>query len=177
MSAWWSWVLIGVVFILGGLLALFNPFAATLTAEQIAAWLFLLGGLLQLVAAVRSGGWLARVLNVILALAALWLGVSLLANPLAGVLTLTLVVAILFLVNGAAKLLLALTMRGTVFFWPTVLSGAISVLLALMVFANFPQSAAVLLGVLLAVELVSSGVMIVAFALFVRHRGAGRVGI
>ncbi|MGC9419637.1 MAG: HdeD family acid-resistance protein [Rhodovulum sp.] len=166
--------LIGLVFILGGLFALFNPLAATLTAEQIAAWLFVLGGIMQLVAAVRTGGWGARLLNAVLALAYLWLGISLLANPLAGVLTLTVLVAIVFLVNGATKLLLALTMRGTPFLWPTAVSGAISLLLALMVFSNFPQSAALLLGVLLAVELVSSGVMILAFALFVRGSGTGR---
>ncbi|MCO8146106.1 DUF308 domain-containing protein [Rhodovulum tesquicola] len=176
MGSWWFWVLIGTVFILGGLFALFNPLAATLTAEQIAAWLFVLGGIAQLLGAVRTAGWTARILNVVLALAYLWLGVSLLANPLAGVLTLTVLVAILFLINGAAKLLLGLTMRGTSFFWPTMISGAVSVVLALMVLSNFPQSAAVLLGVLLAVELVSSGVMILSFALFVRGRGPGRGG-
>lgn len=176
MKAWLTWFLIGIVFILGGLLALFNPLAATVTAEQIAAWLFVLGGIAQLLSAFRMGSFAARVLNGILALAFLWLGTSLLVNPLAGLLTLTVLVAIMFLVNGSAKLLLAMTMQGTGFFWPTVLSGAVSVVLALMVFSNFPQSAAILLGALLAVELVSSGVMIMAFALFVRGSAARHDG-
>lgn len=174
MGSWWFWILIGVVFVLGGIFALLNPLAATFTVEQIAGWVFVVGGIAQLVGAVRTAGWTARILTLVLALASLWLGVSLLANPLAGVLTLTVLVAIMFLINGAAKLLLGFTMRGTPFFWPIMLSGAISVVLALMVFSNFPQSAAVVLGVLLAVELVSSGVMILSFALFLRASGAGR---
>lgn len=177
MKTWWFWVLIGITFIFGGLLALFNPFVATVTAEQIAAWLFVFGGIAQLVAAVRMGGWGSRILNAILALAYLWLGISLLANPLAGILTLTLIVSIIFMINGTAKLLLAFTMRKTTYFWPFLISGAVSVLLAVMVLSNLPQTASVLLGVLLAVELLSSGVMIIAFALFLKDSAPDRARI
>lgn len=34
----WIWLTAGVVAIIGGLLALFDPVAATFTAEQIAGW-------------------------------------------------------------------------------------------------------------------------------------------
>lgn len=173
MGKWMIWIVIGLGFLCGGFIALMNPFAATLTAEQIAAWLFLFGGLAQIVAAFRAEGMSARVLAIVLALVFLWLGVSLLANPLAGVLTLTLVVAMMFLANGVLKVLLSFTVRGTVYFWPILLSGAVSVILAIMVFANFPSSAAVLLGVLLAVELISTGAMMIAYALFLRRNPVG----
>lgn len=172
MGSWLIWLVIGLVFILGGIVSLLNPFAATVTAEQIAAWLFVFGGIAQVVAAFRAEGWGARILNIILALAYLWLGISLLANPLAGILTLTVLAAIMFLVNGILKVLLAFTLRGTGVFWPVLISGAISVILAVMVFTNFPQSAAILLGTLLAVELLSSGVMIVFYAFALRDEAA-----
>jgi uncharacterized membrane protein HdeD (DUF308 family) len=38
-----------------------------------------------------------------------------------------------------------------------------------MVFTNFPYSAAVVLGVLLAVELISSGITLVTFALLLKN--------
>lgn len=174
MASWLLWVIIGLVLVAGGVIALLNPFAATVTAVQIAAWLFLFGGVAQVVAAVQAGGWGARILNVVLALAYLWLGISLLANPLAGVLTLTVVVAIVFLVSGVLKTLLALTTRGSAFFWPILISGVLSIILALMVFSNFPQSAAVLLGALLAVELLSGGITVIAFGLYLkRHPPVG----
>lgn len=170
MKSWVLWLVIGAVLLVGGLVAIFNPFAATLTAQQIAAWLFLFGGIAQVVATIRSSDWGARIINLVLAVAYLWLGISLLGHPLAGILTLTVLVAIMFLVNGILKVLLSFTLRGTPNFWAVLLSGAISIALAIMVFANFPQSAAVLLGVLLAVELISTGAMMIAYALHLRDR-------
>jgi uncharacterized membrane protein HdeD (DUF308 family) len=170
MGSWLAWLVIGIFFVLGGVFCFFNPLAATLTAEQMAAWLFIIGGVAQAVAAFRAEGWGARVLSVILALAYLWLGISLLSNPLAGILTLTLVVAIMFFVNGSLKVVLAFsTARGTGAFWPILISGVVSVVLAIMVITNFPQSAAVLLGVLLAIELLSSGLVLIAYALALKN--------
>ena len=171
MSGWFWWLLIGIVMIVGGVAALLNPFAATVTAEQIAAWFFIFGGILQIIAVFQGEGWGAKIWALVLAVVFLWLGISLLANPLAGILSLTLVAAIMFLASGLAKVFFSFSVRGTGYFWPVLLSGAISVILALMVFSNFPQSAAVLLGILLAVELLSSGVTLISYAFFVKGGG------
>jgi len=169
MTNWFLWLIIGLLIIAGGISALYHPFLATLTAERIAAWVFIGGGILQLIGLFRELSWSARLWQLLLCAAFLFLGLSLLLNPLAGIVSLTLTVAILLLVSGVAKLIMALSARGTIVFWPVLLSGLVSAVLALIVFANFPQSAAVLLGVLLAVELLSTGFAIVAASLFVRR--------
>lgn len=169
MNHWLFWLLIGIVGLIGGVSALLNPFVATVTAEQIAAWFFIISGILQILAVFRTEGWGRRIWALILAAAFLWLGLTLLANPFAGIISLTLMAAIMFFVSGLTKMFGAFTMRGTGYFWMIFLSGAVSVLLAVMVFTNFPQSAAVLLGILLAVELLSSGAALIAFALFLRN--------
>lgn len=166
---WWIRVLVGGLMLLGGLVALADPLAATLTAEQIAAWVILAAGLIQIVDLVRSGSWSARLWTGVLAAAYLWLGVSLLLNPLAGVVALTVLVAAGFLVSGVAKLMFALRLRHSPLFWPFLLSALLSVILALMVFFNVAQAAAVLLGVMLATELVVSGATIVGYALWLRR--------
>ncbi|RBI83717.1 hypothetical protein DRV85_15370 [Rhodosalinus halophilus] len=176
MSGWFWWMLVGILFIVGGVVALFNPFAATVTAERVAAWFFIFGGLLQVVAVFQVSGWGARIWALVLAAVFLWLGVSLLSNPLAGILTLTIVAAIMFLASGIAKIFFSFAVRGSGYFWAMLLSGAISVVLALMVFSNFPQSAAVLLGVLLAVELLSSGATLISYALYLRSGGDEQQG-
>ena len=48
MKSWFLWLILGILMIAAGVFALFNPLAATLTAEQLAAWLFLFGGILQI---------------------------------------------------------------------------------------------------------------------------------
>lgn len=40
-----SWLLAGILSLIGGFIALTNPFAATLTAEMLAGWLLLFSGI------------------------------------------------------------------------------------------------------------------------------------
>lgn len=165
MKTVWLPIGLGVLMIVCGIIALLNPFATTLAVEQFLAWVFLIGGVFQLIAVFSAESWGQRIWGLILAAVNLWLGVSLLGNPLAGVITLTIVVGIMFAVSGVIKVIYAFNLRGTPFFWAVLISGAVSVVLAAMVFSNFPQSAAVLLGILLAVELLSSGVTLVAMGI------------
>ncbi|MFV0386586.1 HdeD family acid-resistance protein [Paracoccus sp. (in: a-proteobacteria)] len=164
MSGRIMWIVIGALSILAGILALANPLAATLTAEQLAGWAFLIVGALQAYAVFRGQVWGGRVWAILLAVALILLGVMLLARPLVGIVTLTLVVASMFFVSGVVKIVLSFSLRGTGAFWMLLLSGALSVLLALMIFGNFPASAATILGILLAVELISDGVSMIALS-------------
>lgn len=171
MKNWVLWLVVGIVSILGGLFALFNPVQATVAAEQIAGWMFLFVGVMQIFSALRENGFGAKIWALIVGAAGVFVGISLLANPLAGVLSLTVLVAILFLGLGIAKTFMAMPMRGTTFFWPVLISGLLSIVFALMIFGNFPSSAVVILGILLAIELISNGVALVALALM--RKGLG----
>lgn len=168
MSNWILWLFIGAIAVIGGIFALLNPLVATLAAEQLAGWLFLVVGILQVIAGFREEGWGAKLWVLLLGVLAIVLGVALLGNPLAGILALTTVAAVLFLAGGLTKIVLAFSLEDRSYFWPILLSGAVSVILAIMIFANFPQSAAVLLGVLLGVDLISNGVAVIAMALALR---------
>lgn len=156
---------LGGLMIFFGIIALLNPFAATLTVEQMLGWVFLFAGILQFIAIFRGETWGQRLLALVLAAVNAWIGVSLLGNPLAGILTLTYVVAIMFAASGLTKIIMSFNMRGTGYFWPVLISGCVSVLLAIMVISNFPQSAVTLLGILLAIELLSSGVTMIFLGL------------
>ena len=173
MGNWILWVIIGVIAVAGGIMALLNPFVATLAAEQLAGWLFLVVGLLQIIGGFREEGWGTKLWVILLGVLAVVLGVSLLSNPLAGILALTTVVAILFVVGGLTKIVLAFSLEDRSFFWMILLSGAVSLILGLMVFSNFPQSAVVLLGVLLGIDLISNGIAVIAMALALRKVKAG----
>ncbi len=86
--------------------------------------------------------------------------------------SLTLVVAVMFLVTGATRLWLAWRMRETRLFWLLALTGALSVLLGGIILAGFPATAATILGLLLAIELLSSGASLIALGLMRRGSGA-----
>ena len=163
MSSRILWIIMGVISIIAGIFALANPLAATLTAEQLAGWAFLIVGILDLIAAFRDTSN-NKIWAILLGIAFILLGISLLANPLAGVISLTLAVGALLLVAGIFKVIWSFQLRGTGAFWLVLLSGLLSLLLAFMIFGNFPASAMSILGILLAIELISSGASMIALS-------------
>lgn len=163
----------GVLFLLSGLFCLFNPMAGSLAAELIAGWSFLLIGLLQMMAAFREPAWRARIWPLLLGLVAGAVGIALLADPLSGLVTLTMLVGGMFVLTGIVKLVAGGGMPSGRLKWAVILSGAVSVVLGGMILANLPGSAVVALGVLLGVELISDGVALLALV-WVAGRLEGR---
>lgn len=166
MKHWILWLITGVIFVVGGFWAISQPLAATLLASMIAAWSFIIGGALQIYVAYSQEGTESKVWPAVSGLAGIIVGGLVLTKPLDGVIALTLMVAIMFLVIGAAKVILSFSLKGTVAFWPILISGVLSVVLSYMIFANFPKSAAFALGTLLAIELISNGVSLIMMSLY-----------
>jgi uncharacterized membrane protein HdeD (DUF308 family) len=145
----------GLVLVIGGVLALLAPFAVSVAVTLIVGISFLLGGLLNLWAAIKSAE--GRVANVLFGLLGAALGISFLVDPLGGLISLTLVVGVLFFVSGAFRIWFAWQMRDHPAFWMLLLSGALSVLLGGMIMANLFGATAIL-GILIGIELLFAGV-------------------
>ncbi|WP_374633772.1 HdeD family acid-resistance protein [Paracoccus sp. (in: a-proteobacteria)] len=165
MKNWFLWMIAGLISLLGGFFALANPLAATLTAELLAGWMFVAVGVMTMVSAFGDQGWGGRILSLLIGLVILALGIDLIANPLAGVVSLTLVIGIGLVVMGVLRILLAAGSEFAGLRLVLCMSGAISLLLGAMILSNFPQSAALVLGVYLAVELISNGVSLIVLSL------------
>ncbi|MDG6897797.1 hypothetical protein A6A19_07370 [Actinobacillus delphinicola] len=162
---------VGILSILAGIFAFFDPLAATISAEQLAAWLFLFVGFMEVFSAVRvkhvKGIFWTLVSSAIIALL---IGGFLLFWPVQGIYTLTIALAVLFLVSGIVKLAYSFMLRGENYFWMHVISGLISIALAALIFGYFPESAASILGILLSVELLFSGASLVMVSLFFKKQ-------
>lgn len=166
------WLIAGILALLGGILALLNPFPASLTAVAVAGWAFLVLGILQVAGVFTEQNWGARTWSLLIGLVAIVMGGWLLANPLESLIPLTIMVGVLFLVLGIVRLMLAFPLRGTPLFWAVLISGALSLLLGVLVFADFPASALSILGILLGVELLSTGVSTIVLSLSARDSRA-----
>ncbi|SMP29183.1 HdeD family acid-resistance protein [Shimia sagamensis] len=169
MNNWIVMMIVGLLAVVLGVLALANPFAASMTATVFAGWSFLFLGAVQAFASFSAPSTGAKIAGVILGLLAMVIGVHIIAQPLQGLLSLTFAAGILFLVSGVFKGVFGFSNFEGSARWALLLSGLISVVLGLMVLNNFPQSAAVLLGVLLAIELLSNGISAIALAFAVRN--------
>ena len=173
MTYWFLWLLAGIASIVAGMVALANPFAATLTAELLAGYMFLLIGVLTLISAFGDQGLGARIWALLLGLVITVFGYNLIAHPLEGVLKLTFIVAALMMIMGVFRILIALTPMAAGARGFLLVAGIVSIALAGMIFANYPWSGAVVLGIFLAVELISNGVSLVFLALDRRTARAG----
>lgn len=165
-------IIAGVVALIGGIVALAFPLPASLAVAIFVGWAFVVSGALGLWAAFSDGSLPNRGWFGLLSLLNLVLGVWMLARPLEGMISLTIVVGALFLVSGASRLYLAATeYRGSQMMWTMVLSALISLGLGLYILFRLPEASAVALGVLLAVELIVVGTALLMAGMAMRRIG------
>lgn len=168
----WTWMaVLAVLCIVGGFMALLNPFGATILAVVLAGWIFLMQGAIQVVHAFRVRDWPGFMWSLGLGVLSLIVGIVLVADPLAGSVSLTLLVAVLFLLTGVAKIMFALSLKPASGWVWVLVSGLVSAALGVMILAGLPTSAATILGLLLGIELVSNGVLFLFVALGLRKLG------
>ncbi|RHZ92266.1 hypothetical protein D1114_17805 [Cereibacter sphaeroides] len=167
-----SLIVSGILALLGGIAALAFPLPVSLAVTVLAGCVFVASGAFGLWAAFSDRGMPSRGATAFFSLVSLVAGVWMLANPLAGMVSLTLMLGALFLVSGVVRLGLSLaTWRGTVMFWLMALSGLISAGLGLFILLRLPEASLVLLGTLVAVELIVMGATLVAMGFALRKSG------
>lgn len=154
-------VVLGILLVLGGIYVLGNAVLATAISVLVIAWLALIGGVMLLVRAImsiRSEGvsWSVLAGGAMLTV----LGLFMLRSPLVGAVALTLMAGALFFASGIMRLGVAFTVENHR--WVFVLSGLISLVLALWIFINPGTATLTLLGILLGVQMITEGVTMVS---------------
>ena len=143
--------------ILAGVLALIFPVISSVAIVFFLGWLLIFSGILQAISLIDAWHvphfWL-QLVSVVLSVL---VGILFLRNPGAGLLTLTLLLIVFFMVEGISKVIFSLTIRPFPNWGWVFASGVISILLAFYLWANTPVTAIWLLGVLLGIELICEG--------------------
>jgi len=171
---WGLFLAEGIILVLLGLAAILLPPLATLAVTIVIGWIFLVSGILGLITTVMArhapGFWWALVSAIIAIIA----GVLLLAWPLTGVLSLTLVLIAFFVVEGVASILYAIEHRAQLtgrWGWMLV-SGIVDLILAAIIFAGLPGTAEWALGLLVGINMLFGGSALIAMALAARNPAA-----
>jgi uncharacterized membrane protein HdeD (DUF308 family) len=111
--------------------------------------------------------------SMLTAVLAIVLGLILILRPLAGVLTLTMVLIAFFIVEGVASILAAIQHRQHLRSWGWLLfSGIVDLLLAYLIWAGWPSSADWAIGLLVGVNMLFFGLSLVMTALAARAIGS-----
>ena len=147
----------GVLLVILGIMAIGSPFLAGISTTLLVGGFVLAGGLLQCVHAFKcsSFGW--GLWTFILGLLTLVCGALMLAHPLLGLGFLTMLLIIYFLTQGFVEILHALQIK-PVRGWGFVLfSGVVSLLLAYLLWRQWPVSGAWAVGMLVGIKILFTG--------------------
>jgi uncharacterized membrane protein HdeD (DUF308 family) len=167
---WLLFLVEGIVLLGLGLAAIVLPLIATFAVEIIIGWLLLISGIVGLITTFRMRrtpglGW--SLLSAILGIA---VGVMLLRWPLSGALSLTLVLTVFFVIEGVVSIFYAFEHKRELsgrWSW-MLISGAVDLILASVIFLGLPGTAAWAIGLLVGINMVFGGSAVMAMALHAR---------
>jgi uncharacterized membrane protein HdeD (DUF308 family) len=164
----WS-IVLSVLMIVAGLMAISIPMIAGVAVTAIVGWLLLFSGLLHLTFAWQAGRPGAVVWQILIGLLYGAVGVYIIANPLAGLESLTLAVALYLFIEGVLEFVLwsrlaSIPGRG----W-LLLDGVVTLVLAVMIWSTWPSSAAWVVGTLIGISMFFSGITRLMLSMAARH--------
>jgi len=178
LSAHWKLFLIeGIVLLILGLAAIMLPLIATIAIALVVGWIFLLSGVVGLLATFRmrsAPGFWWSLLSGILGVVA---GIVLLRWPLSGAFSLTLVLTLFLVLEGVVSIMFALEHKRELSGrWGMMLvSGVVDLILAGMIYAGLPGTAAWAIGLLVGINMVFGGSALIAMALHARNAAPAAV--
>jgi uncharacterized membrane protein HdeD (DUF308 family) len=167
---WKLFLFEGVVLLILGAAAIGMPPLATLAVTIIFGWVFLLSGVMGLITSFwmrQAPGFWWSLLSAVLGIV---VGTLLLASPLSGAFSLTLVLIVFFIIEGIASIMFALEHKRELsgqWGWMLV-SGIVDLVLSGMIFAGLPSTAAWAIGLLVGINMVFGGSALIAMALHAR---------
>lgn len=164
----WS-IVWGVLLIIFGMLAIGSPMLAAIAVSTVIAWLIVLAGVIHLVVAFHAHRASSLIWKLLVGVAYLCFGVYLLVHPVLGVASLTLVLAVLFLIEGVLNIVLFFRMRAMRGSSWVLIDGIVTLLLGLMIYLQWPSSSVWAIGTLVGISMLISGITRVMLSLAVRR--------
>jgi uncharacterized membrane protein HdeD (DUF308 family) len=168
---WKAFLFEGILLAILGLAAMIVPPLASLAVTIFLGWMFLVTGIAGLVisfwARAMPGYWWSLISAALAVLA----GGILLARPMQGVLTLTIVLGAYFLAEGVATIMYALEHRKELsgrWSWLLV-AGLMDIVIAFFIIAGLPGSAEWAIGLLVGINLLFGGATLIGMALAARN--------
>lgn len=150
-------IILGIVLLVVGVVAILFPFVTTVAAKTIIGWLFLISGVFQIFHAFSTQKWTAFFLNLVIAILYLIAGAWLAFFPLAGIVTLTILLAAMFMAQGILEIGMSMKLRPHDGWVWVLVSGLIALAVGVLIFAQLPSSAVWAIGLLVGINLISSG--------------------
>ena len=165
----WGWYLaLGIVLILSGAYVIYAGGAGTIASVIALGAILCVAGIAQIVSAfmARSAGHV--ILLLLVGALDIIVGIMLAQHPGAGALTITLLLATLFVFGGIYRFVAALWLQFPQYGWVAA-SGIVSVILGILLWNQWPSSASWFIGFAVGINFIFAGVAWSALALKLKN--------
>lgn len=154
-----GWIVaLGVVYVIAGLIALGSVVFATVVSVFVVGIMMLIAGIAEVINAFQIKTWGKFLLWLLLGALYIVAGFVTFENPLLAAAVLTLLLGFALVASGIMRIILGFSMKeGMPWVW-VVLSGAITLLLGIVILVHWPVSGLYILGLFLGIDLVFAGV-------------------
>jgi uncharacterized membrane protein HdeD (DUF308 family) len=163
----WS-IALSILMMLAGISAIFAPAAAGVGVMLLVGWLLIGSGVLHLVFAWR-GGHSSVLWEILLGILYAGIGSYIVSQPLAGLAPLTFAIAAYLLLKGVLECVLWTQLRRMPGTRWLLFDGILTFVLAAMIWSAFPASSLWVVGTLVGVSMLSSGITRLQLSLAARR--------
>ena len=160
----WLCLLLGLVFIVIGIVVLGDVVGATLLSAVLIGLCAIAGGLFELLHAFWTKGWGGLVVHILLGLLYVAGGIVLVSQPASGAAFLTWVLGVVILTSGIVRTVIGFR-RLAKLGWLLLVSGIFGIVAGLVILSGWPVTGLWVIGFLIGVDLVLHGVGWLALAL------------
>jgi uncharacterized membrane protein HdeD (DUF308 family) len=167
-SLGWS-IAISVVMIAAGILAMIIPPAAGLAVTVFVGWVLVFSGLLHFVYAWQSREARASLWEVLVGILYVFIGGYLLWNPIIGLASLTFALAVYLFFEAVLEFVLAYRLRPAPGSGWLAVDGVITLILAILIWRTWPSNTPWVLGLLVGISMLFSGVARLMLSLAAKH--------
>ncbi len=165
----------GILMFVCGILAISLPLASSIGIVILLGWLLVFAGVSHLFFAFHCHSVGGVLWQVLLAIVYAIAGIYMLMNPLLGVLSLTLLLAVFLLVEGILEIALYFRIRRVRHGGWILFDGIVTLILGILIWAQWPSSSVWLIGTLVGISLIFSGVSRFMLSLAIRDISSAAV--
>lgn len=164
-----GWVVfLGILVIIFGFMAIGAPLITGLSVTLVVGVLITMTGISQIVHAFSLKFKQGLILKIIKGILSVLVGVYLLARPLQGLMGITLLLGIFFIIDGISGISMAFHFRPSKGWGWVLFTGITAVALGVLVFVQWPFSGVWLIGVMLGIRMLNAGMGMAFFGSAVR---------
>ncbi|MEZ2141125.1 HdeD family acid-resistance protein [Bradyrhizobium sp. DN5] len=158
LHAKWGWIVaLGVIYLVAGFVALGSVVMATVASVIVVGAMMIVAGAAEIIGAFQMKSWGKFLIWALLGVLYVIAGFLTFENPLFAAVLLTLFLGASLVASGVVRLFLAFSMkRESPWVW-VALSGAITLLLGLLIVARWPVNSVYILGLFLGIDLIMAG--------------------